>query len=118
MRSRAQSSDGSRAVSMSSLPEDLLYHILKFVDENDDARCRAISQSWANLRRAWVLASNPLGPVSSVAFSCDGAHLAVDDDNCWCCSLAQGLTHHVGCMLQAKGGGPRAVEGDGLGKVA
>jgi WD40 repeat protein len=85
-RTRAQRSDGAREpgptpASLSSLSEWLLYHTLSFVDETDDARCRGISQSWARLRRAWVLASNPLGPVSSVAFSCDGAHLAVGTED-------------------------------------
>ena len=84
MRTRAQSSDAARAVSMSSLPEDMLYHILKFVDENDDARCRAISQSWANLRRVWVVRGRGIEPrvgdhehVTFVAFSHDGTLLAV-----------------------------------------
>ena len=84
MRTRAQSSDAARAVSMSSLPEDMLYHILKFVDENDDARCRAISQSWANLRRVWVVRGRGVEPrvgdhehVTFVAFSHDGTLLAV-----------------------------------------
>ena len=81
MRTSASSEPGPRPASLSSLSEWLLYHTLSFVDETDDARCRGISQSWARLRRAWVLASNPLGPVSSVAFSCDGAHLAVGTED-------------------------------------
>ena len=67
---------------LSSLPEDALYHILKFVDENDDARCRAISQSWARLRRVWILpypkiGRDQCGEVMAVAFSPDGSLLAV-----------------------------------------
>ena len=69
---------------LSSLPEDALYHILKFVDENDDARCRAVSQGWAGLRRVWVvsrLRTHPgrsyTGQITAVAFSPDGALLAV-----------------------------------------
>ena len=82
MRTSAHGSEpGPTPASLSSLSEWLLYHTLSFVDETDDARCRGISQSWARLRRAWVLASNPLGPVSSVAFSCDGAHLAVGTED-------------------------------------
>ena len=64
--------------SLSSLPEDVLYHILKFVDENDDVRCRAISQSWAGLRRAWVVSRSRLAAnmgiwSTAVAFSPDGS---------------------------------------------
>jgi WD40 repeat protein len=63
---------------LSSLPEDALYHILKFVDENDDARCARISKSWASLRRAWVVRhSGPRAHVCTVAFSHDGTFLAV-----------------------------------------
>ena len=72
---------------LSSLPEDALYHILKFVDENDDARCRAFSKSWASLRRAWVVSRSMLPGgegiqgtghvVQAVAFSCDGKLLAI-----------------------------------------
>jgi len=67
---------------LSSLPEDALYHILKFVDENDDVRCRAISQSWAGLRRVWVVSRSRLPGehrhmVQAVAFSCDGKLLAI-----------------------------------------
>ncbi|CAH0364739.1 unnamed protein product [Pelagomonas calceolata] len=77
---------------LSSLPEDALYHILKFVDENDDARCARISKSWTNLRRAWVVSrsSFPGGEgvgragqngVQAVAFSCDGKLLAIGADD-------------------------------------
>ena len=86
---RSQRSDGSSALSpmppvaLSSLPEDALYHILKFVDENDDARCRAISRSWARLRRVWVLpyprkeGAGHDPEVLAVVFSPDGSLLAV-----------------------------------------
>ena len=86
---RSQRSDGSSALSpmppvaLSSLPEDALYHVLKFVDENDDARCRAISRSWARLRRVWVLpyprkeGAGHDPEVLAVVFSPDGSLLAV-----------------------------------------
>ena len=87
---RSQRSDGSHElspvppVSLSSLPEAVLEHTLTFVDENDDARCRAISQSWAGLRRVWVvsrLRTDPgrsqTGQITAVAFSPDDALLAV-----------------------------------------
>ena len=85
---RSQRSDGSHElspvppVSLSSLPEAVLEHTLTFVDENDDARCRAISRSWARLRRAWVLHFPQIGregsgAVTAVAFSPDGSLLAV-----------------------------------------
>ena len=69
-------------VALSSLPEAVLEHTLTFVDENQDARCRAISQSWARLRRAWVLHFPQIGregsgAVTAVAFSPDGSLLAV-----------------------------------------
>ena len=83
---RSQRSDGSPELSppvaLLSLPEAVLEHTLTFVDENQDARCRAISQSWARLRRVWVLPysktdKNQLGVVNGVAFSPDGSLLAV-----------------------------------------
>ena len=85
---RSQRSDGSPELSpippatLSSLPEAVLEHTLTFVDENQDARCRAISQSWARLRRAWVLHFPQIGregsgQVTAVAFSPDGSLLAV-----------------------------------------
>ena len=85
---RSQRSDGSPELSpippatLSSLPEAVLEHTLTFVDENQDARCRAISQSWARLRRAWVLHYPQIGregsgQVTAVAFSPDGSLLAV-----------------------------------------
>ena len=94
MRTRAQRSDGSRELgpmqpaSLSSLPEDVLYHILKFVDENDDVRSSGINKTWASLRRAWVVhrsrfpggegdPKKGLNFVQSLAFSCDGKLLAI-----------------------------------------
>ena len=85
---RSQRSDGSPELSpippatLSSLPEAVLEHTLTFVDENQDARCRAISQSWARLRRACVLHFPQIGregsgQVTAVAFSPDGSLLAV-----------------------------------------
>ena len=85
---RSQRSDGSHEISpmppasLSSLPEAVLEHTLTFVDENQDARCRAISRSWARLRRAWVLhfpqiGRDGSGEVTAVAFSPDGSLLAV-----------------------------------------
>ena len=85
---RSQRSDGSAELSpmppasLSSLPEAVLEHTLTFVDENDDARCRAISRSWARLRRVWVLPypkidTDQRGEVTAVAFSPDGSLLAV-----------------------------------------
>ena len=85
---RSQRSDGSPELSpmppasLASLPEAVLEHTLTFVDENQDARCRAISQSWARLRRAWVLHFPQIGregsgQVTAVAFSPDGSLLAV-----------------------------------------
>ena len=85
---RSQRNDGSAELSpmppasLSSLPEAVLEHTLTFVDENQDARCRAISQSWARLRRAWVLHFPQIGregsgQVTAVAFSPDGSLLAV-----------------------------------------
>ena len=85
---RSQRSDGSSELSpmppasLSSLPEAVLEHTVSFVDENQDARCRAISQSWARLRRAWVLhfaqsGREGSGEVTAVAFSPDGSLLAV-----------------------------------------
>ena len=85
---RSQRSDGSPELSpippatLSSLPEAVLEHTLTFVDENQDARCRAISRSWARLRRVWVLHFPQIGregsgQVTAVAFSPDGSLLAV-----------------------------------------
>ena len=82
---RSQRSDGSHELaplSLSSLPEAVLEHALTFVDEYDDARCRAISQSWARLRRVWILpypkiGRDQCGEVMAVAFSPDGSLLAV-----------------------------------------
>ena len=85
---RSQRSDGSPEnspmppASLASLPEAVLEHALTFVDENQDARCRAISQSWARLRRVWVLhypqiGRDQRGQVTAVAFSPDGSLLAV-----------------------------------------
>ena len=83
----------SPMASLSSLPEDALYHILKFVDENDDARSAGINKSWANLRRVWVVSRSRVpgvegvrgtghNIVQAVAFSCDGKLLAIgaEDD--------------------------------------
>ncbi len=104
-RTRAQRSarePSPRPASLSSLSEWLLYHTLSFVDETDDVRCRGISQRWARLRRAWVLGSNPLRAVSSVAFSCDGAHLAVgtEDD---VLTIHDAATGEPRCSLQRSG---------------
>ena len=85
---RSQRNDGSAELSpmppasLSSLPEAVLEHTLTFVDENQDARCRAISRSWARLRRVWVLHFPQIGregsgQVTAVAFSPDGSLLAV-----------------------------------------
>ena len=85
---RSQRNDGSAELSpmppasLSSLPEAVLEHTLTFVDENQDARCRAISRSWARLRRVWVLPypkidTDQRGEVTAVAFSPDGSLLAV-----------------------------------------
>ena len=85
---RSQRSDGSPELSpmppasLASLPEAVLEHTLMFVDENQDARCRAISRSWARLRRVWVLhfpqnGREGNGEVAAVAFSPDGSLLAV-----------------------------------------
>ena len=82
---RSQRSDGSRELaplSLSALPEAVLEHTLTFVDENDDGRCRAISKSWARLRRVWILPYPKIdrdqhGEVNAVIFSPDGYLLAV-----------------------------------------
>ena len=85
---RSQRNDGSAELSpmppasLSSLPEAVLEHTLTFVDENDDGRCRAISKSWARLRRVWILPYPKIdrdqhGEVNAVAFSPDGYLLAV-----------------------------------------
>ena len=85
---RSQRNDGSAELSpmppasLASLPEAVLEHTLTFVDENQDARCRAISRSWARLRRVWVLHFPQIGregsgQVTAVAFSPDGSLLAV-----------------------------------------
>ena len=82
---RSQRSDGSHELaplSLSSLPEAVLEHTLTFVDEYDDVRCRAISKSWARLRRVWILPYPKIGrdqhgEVMAVAFSPDGSLLAV-----------------------------------------
>ena len=111
MRTRAQRSQGSRAlspmrpVSISDLPEDVLYHILKFVDENDDATCARINKSWANLRRVWVVRGRGIEPrvgdhehVTFVAFSHDGTLLAVgasDYDTSNHCSNYNVSVHNV-----------------------